>query len=212
MNLAGLGPCLDKMDFPVVKSAILVGILGILLFLLNIGTLSQSSIFYSSQLSLFSSTLLFWQMKDLEILYSSLKLGIFLAFNFILQISIASVVNLLWNNSINFKYDVLLFSLFLKYHKIIAPVWNFNLLLLSPLVLLSSFSNIFLSLLSEKISDLIVPRVSDLLYNYSKSRRNIDKNKVNVLMEMGFERKRAEEALELHGGNLESAATWLLSS
>lgn len=149
-------------------------------------------------------------MKDLEVLYSSLKLGIFLVFNLAVQLSIASVINLVWKDSVAFKYDVLVFSLFLKYHKIVSPVWNYDLFLLSPLVLTTSFSKIFLSLLSEKISDLVVPKLSDLLYPPVRSKT--DEKQVAKLMDMGFEREKAQEALELHGGDLENAATWLLSS
>lgn len=151
-------------------------------------------------------------MKDLEVLYSSIKLGIFLAFNLAIQLSIASIANSVWKDSLPFKYDVLVFSLFLKYHKIVSPVWNYNLFLLSPLVLLTSLNKIFLSLLSEKISDMVVPKLADMLYLSINPVSKADKQLVGKLMEMGFDQERAQEALELHGGNLENAATWLLSS
>ena len=151
-------------------------------------------------------------MKDLEVLYSSIKLGIFLTFNLAIQLSIAFIADLVWKDSLPFKYDVLVFSLFLKYHKIVSPVWNYNLFLLSPLVLLTSLNKIFLSLLSEKISDVVVPKLADMLYFSFNPVSKADKQLVGKLIEMGFEKERAQEALELHGGNLENAATWLLSS
>lgn len=86
-------------------------------------------------------------------------------------------------------------------------MWNLDLLLLSPLVLLTSFNKICLSLISEKISDLIVPRLTDWLYTF----RVTGDKQVEKLVELGFDKERAEEALQLHDGNLENAATWLLS-
>ena len=191
------------MDFPVIKTSILIGILG---------TFSQIPVFYSSQLSLISCSYLFWQMKDLEVLYSSLQLGIFLSSNFLLQSLLASGINWIWTDSVPLKYEVLIFSLFLKYHKKIAPIWKepLNLFLISPLILLSSFRKILLSVVSERISDLIVPKVSQMLYSTSKKKSY--ESQVEKLAELGFDRAKAQEALELHGGNLDQAATFLLSS
>ena len=191
------------MEFPIIKSLIILGVFG---------TLGKFPIFYSSNLSLLLSSFLFWQMKDLEVLFSSTKLTILILLNFTIQNILILAANLISKASFSYKYEILVFSLFLKYHKKVSPIWiESNFLMATSLALLCSFSKLSLPIVSEKISDLILPTVSDFFHK-KRAKEYKFGHELEKLIELGFDKDRAQEALDLNGGNLENAATFLLSS